>query len=68
MQTEKKELSTDLKLVRTELKGVLSDVKDRKTSLKRANIIIYACSNITRTIVTEIYLNQIPGNDEIKNK
>jgi len=68
MQTEKKELSTDLKLVRTELKGVLSDVKDRKTSLKRANTIIYACSNITRTIVTEIYLNQIPGDDEIKNK
>ena len=68
MQTEKKELSTDLKLVRTELKGVLTDVKERKASLKRANTIIYACSNITRTIVTEIYLNQIPANDEIKNK
>ena len=55
----KKELSEDLKLVRTELKEVLSDVKNRKTSLKKANTIIYACSNITRTIVTEVYVNQI---------
>lgn len=55
----KKELSEDLKLVRTELKEVLSDVKNRKTSLKKANTIIYSCSNITRTIVTEVYVNQI---------
>ena len=55
----KKELSDDLKLVRTELKEVLADVKTQKTSLKKANTIIYACSNITRTIVTEVYVNQI---------
>jgi len=55
----KKELSDDLKLVRTELKEVLADVKTKKTSLKKANTIIYACSNITRTIVTEVYVNQI---------
>lgn len=61
-QLEKKEFSSDLKLVRNELKQVLSDVKEKKTTLKKANIIIYACSNITRTIVTEIYLNQITVN------
>ena len=59
MQNEKKELSDDLKLVRTELKTVLVDIKAKKTSLKKANTIIYACSNITRTIVTEVYVNQL---------
>ena len=58
MSTEKKELCTDLKLVRHELKSLLSDVKERKTSLKRANTIIYACSNITRAVVAEINLNR----------
>lgn len=58
MSKFKKAMEADLKMVRTELKDVLSDVKERKTTLKRANIIIYACSNITRTIVTEIYLNE----------
>ena len=43
MQTEKKELSDDLKLVRTESKTVLGDIKEKKTSLKKANTIIYAC-------------------------
>lgn len=55
----KQELSTDLKMVRKELIDVLSDIKSKKTSLKKANTIIYACSNITRTIVTEVYLNQL---------
>lgn len=59
MPIKKEELADDLKLVRIELKEVLSDVKSRKTSLKKANTIIYACSNITRTIVTEVYVNQI---------
>ena len=36
----KKELSDDLKLVRTELKEVLADVKTQKTSLKKANTIL----------------------------
>lgn len=58
MTVIKKEMADDLKLVRNELKQVLSDVKSRKTSLRRANTIIYACSNITRTVVTEIYLSQ----------
>jgi len=58
MSKFKKAMEADLKMVRTELKDVLSDVKERKTTLKRANVIIYACSNITRTIVTEIYLNE----------
>ena len=58
MSKLKKTMADDLLQVRTELKEVLKEVKERKTSLKRANVIIYACSNITRTIVTEIYLNQ----------
>ena len=58
MSKFKKAMEADLKMVRTELKDVLSDVKERKTTIKRANVIIYACSNITRTIVTEIYLNE----------
>jgi hypothetical protein len=58
MSKFKKQMAEDLLQVRTELKEVLTEVKERKTSLKRANVIIYACSNITRTIVTEIYLNQ----------
>lgn len=53
---EQDELSTDLKLVRTELKTVLSDIKEKKTSLKKANTVIYCCSNITRSIVAEIML------------
>ncbi len=51
-------MASDLVQVRTELKEVLAEVKERKTTLKRANVIIYACSNITRTIITEIYLNE----------
>ena len=58
MSKFKETMAEDLKMVRTELKEVLTEVKERKTTLKRANVIIYACSNITRTIVTEIYLNQ----------
>lgn len=57
LQQESDELSADLKQVRTELKELLPDIKNKKVSLKKANTIIYCCSNITRTIVTEIYLN-----------
>lgn len=67
MSIEKKGLSTDLKLVRSELKELLSDVKNRKTSLKRANTIIYACSNITRAVVAEMNLNRIT-NEVIDNE
>jgi putative ribosome biogenesis GTPase RsgA len=58
MSKFKKQMASDLVQVRTELKEVLAEVKERKTTLKRANVIIYACSNITRTIITEIYLNE----------
>ena len=58
MSKFKKQMASDLKMVRNELKEVLTEVKERKTTLKRANVIIYACSNITRTIITEIYLNE----------
>lgn len=58
MSKFKQTMASDLKMVRNELKEVLTEVKERKTTLKRANVIIYACSNITRTIVTEIYLNE----------
>lgn len=51
-------MKKDLKLVRTELKEVLSDIKHKRTSLKRANTIIYCCSNITRAVVASIYLNK----------
>ena len=52
------ELSTDLKHVRQELKTVLKDIKEKKTSLRKANTIIYCCSNITRAIVAEMFLNK----------
>lgn len=58
MSKFKKQMASDLVQVRIELKEVLAEVKERKTTLKRANVIIYACSNITRTIITEIYLNE----------
>lgn len=55
---QNKELSKDLKLVKDKLKTVLSEVEEKKMSLKRANTMIYACSNITRAVVAEIYLNK----------
>lgn len=56
VKEDKKELSDDLKQVRKKLKEVIEGIKTKKTPLKKANTIIYACSNITRTIITELYL------------
>lgn len=54
----KKELNSDLKMVRNELKTLLPKINNNKVSLQKANTIIYCCSNITRTIIAEIFLNK----------
>jgi len=55
---QNKKLSKDLNLVREKLKSILQETEDKKMSLKRANTMIYACSNITRAVIAEIYLNK----------
>lgn len=54
----KNKLSEDLTTVRSELKKLLPEIKDRTIALDRANTIIYCCSNITRTVIAEIMLNK----------
>lgn len=54
----KKELKKDLKNVRSNLNILLQKINNNKVSLQKANTIIYCCSNITRTIVAEIFLNK----------
>ena len=54
----KEELSGDLTLVRTELKELLPKIKTREVSLKKANTIIYCCSNITRAVIAEVIVNK----------
>lgn len=53
-----KELKRDLCNVRNELIVLLKKIKKKKVSLRKANTMIYCCSNITRTICAEMELNK----------
>lgn len=52
-----RQLKKQLHFVNKQMTNVIVEIQKKEISIKRSNVIVHAASNIVRSVVTEIVLN-----------